>query len=176
MIYTSEVIEKNALFEVAKLMAAAARTAPKTKGIDNIMTMIIDGAEKEKLAGEMDRLADNEKYPSFSRDALNVRNSDYVVLVAVRDNPCAVPYCGICGHDDCEAASAADAPCALNISDLGTAVCSACVVASNHFVDNRLMYTVGRAAMFVGLFDTKIRLCYGIPISAKGKNIYYDRK
>ena len=177
MIYRGEEIEKKALFEVARLMATAARTAPKAKGIDNILTMIVDGEEKNAISAEMLKIAEGGgQYSSFSRDAKNVDDSEYVVLVAVIDNPVLLPICSICGFKNCAEAKAAGAPCAFNISDLGTAACAACVVAANHYVDNRMMYTVGRAAMQTGVFGVEVRQCYGIPISAKGKSIYFDRK
>jgi len=177
MIYNSDTAEKDALFEVAKLMAAAARTAPKAKGIDTILTMIIDGAEKDAVANEMRRIAgDNEALSSFKRDAGNVDNSEYVVVLAVVDKPVGLIVCNTCGFENCSAAENAGSPCAFNISDLGTAACSACAVASHHWIDNRLMYTVGRAVINLDLFGTKIRMSYGIPISASGKSIYYDRK
>jgi len=176
MIYKSDSVEKEALFEVAKLMAAAARTAPKAKGVDTILTMIIDGAEKDAVADEMRSIAGNDaNLASFKRDAGNVDKSDYVVVLAVIDKSVGLVVCGTCGFDSCEAAEKAGSPCAFNISDLGTAAASACAVASHHWVDNRLMYTVGRAVMNLDLFETKIRTCYGIPISASGKSIYYDR-
>jgi len=177
MISSSEAIEKDALFTVAKLMATAARTAPKAKGIDSILTLIIDGEEKGKVAAEMRRIGEGgEQYAVFKRDAGNVDASDFVVLLAVVDRHAGIALCGVCGFENCDASRAAGGPCAFNLSDLGTAAGSACAVASRHFIDNRLMYTVGRAAMHVGLFGTEVRQCYGIPISAKGKSIYFDRK
>jgi uncharacterized ferredoxin-like protein len=177
MIYCSETVEKEALFEVARLMAVAARTAPKTKGVDNILIRIVDGEDKDAVAAEMRRIAEGgDHLASFARDANNVDASAFVVFLAVRDNPPGLPLCGVCGHENCGDAKRAGAPCALNLSDLGTAACSACVVAANHFVDNRLMYTAGRAAMHIDLFGEKIRQCFGIPVSASGKSIYFDRK
>jgi len=176
MIYQSEEIEKAALFDVAKLMAAAARTAPKAKGVDTILTLIVDGEEKDAVAAEMTRLAGGDNHSPFGRDAKNVEASGCLVLLAVVDKPVGIAICSICGFENCAAAEAAGSPCAFNISDLGTAACSACAVAAHHWVDNRLMYTAGRAAMNLGLFGTKIRQCYGIPISVNGKNIFFDRK
>ena len=177
MIYASEAIEKEALFEVAKLMAAAARTAPKAKGVDAILTMVVDGEEKDAIAAEMRLIAERQSGPSpFARDAGNVDASPYVVLVAVVDKHAGLENCGACGFEDCEASKAAEGPCAFNLSDLGTAAGSACAVASHHWVDNRMMYTVGKAAKNIDLFGTDVRQCYGIPISAKGKSIYFDRK
>jgi len=177
MIYKSEDIEKEALFSVAKLMATAARTAPKARGVDTILTLIADGEEKDAVAAEMRKIAEIQGSPSpFARDAQNIDDSGYVVFLAVIDKPVGLSGCSVCGFENCAASKAAGAPCAFNISDLGTAAGSACAVAAHHWVDNRLMYTAGKAAMNIGLFGEKVRQCYGIPISAKGKNIYFDRK
>ncbi len=43
----SENGEKEAILETAKLMLAAARTAPKTAGLDDIITLIVYGEEKD---------------------------------------------------------------------------------------------------------------------------------
>jgi len=177
MIYTSDSVEKEALFEVAKLMATAARTAPKAKGVDTILTLILDGDEKAAVADEMRRISESgANLATFGRDAGNVDASEYVVAIAVVDLPAGLTVCGTCGFENCAAATKTGVPCAFNISDLGTAACSACAVASHHWIDNRLMYTVGRAVKNLGLFGKEIRACYGIPISAKGKSPFYDRK
>jgi len=177
MIYASGDIEKEGLFNVAKLMATAARTAPKSKGIDTILTLIADGGDKDAVTAEMRRLAECQgSFSPFGRDAQNIDDSDYIVFLAVVDKSVGISDCGVCGFENCAASEAAGAPCAFNISDLGTAAGSACAVAAHHWVDNRLMFTAGKAAMNIGLFGEKVRQCYGIPISAKGKNIYFDRK
>ena len=59
--------------------------------------------------------------------------------------------------------------------DLGIAVGSAVKTASLLNVDNRIMFSVGVAAIRLGLLkDCEIVL--GIPLSAYGKSIYFDRK
>ena len=177
MKYTSDVIEKDALLTVANLMATAARTAPKARGVDTILTLVVDGEEKDALAAEMRKIAEGgEKYVNFARDAKNLDASAFVVLLAVIDQPLNLALCSVCGFENCAAATAAGSPCAFNLSDLGTAASSACIVAANHWVDNRLMYTAGRAAMHLDFFGEKVRHCYGIPISASGKSPYFDRK
>ena len=177
MIYKSDKVEKEAVFEVAKLMVAAARTAPKAKGVDNILTMIVDGAEKDAIAAEQRRIGSGgDAFAAFTRDAGNVTASDYVVLLAVKDKAVGLGICSVCGFENCAEAVKAGAPCAFNLSDLGTAACSACVIAAQHFIDNRIMFTVGLAAKNLDLFGEEVRMCYGIPISAKGKSIYFDRK
>jgi uncharacterized ferredoxin-like protein len=182
MIYSSNDSERDAVLEVAKLMAAAARTAPKTCGVDNIETLVLDGGDKDALADEMRKIGSGPGAAAwgarnpFVSNAENVDDSSAVVLVAVRRNPVGLAVCGLCGFENCGASAKAGALCAFNVSDLGTAACSACAVAARHWIDNRLMYTAGLAAHRLGLFSKEVVMCYGIPVSAKGKSIYFDRK
>ncbi len=46
-------MEKRGLSKVAELMAVAARTAPKTRGLDEIVTAVVCGEEKDAIADEM---------------------------------------------------------------------------------------------------------------------------
>jgi uncharacterized ferredoxin-like protein len=62
----------------------------------------------------------------------------------------------------------------LKVTDLGIAVGSAVKTASLLNLDNRVMYTAGVAARGLGwLPDCTVG--YGIPVSATGKSIYFDR-
>ena len=151
MILDSQVAEEDSLLTVAKLMVAAARTAPKTRGEDSIHTAIVTGEDKERLAETMDGLG-------RGRDAGNVRASGAVVLVGV----------------DCGKPSEEWWPFWAKLIDMGIALGSAVKVASDLNVDNRIMRSVGTAAMKMGIIrgdDVE-----GIPLSIKGKNIYFDRK
>ncbi len=47
--------EDKAIIDVALLMAASARTAPKGRGVDNILTAIVTGEERERIAEAMER-------------------------------------------------------------------------------------------------------------------------
>ena len=58
--------------------------------------------------------------------------------------------------------------------DLGIALGSAAKTASMLNVDNRIMYRVGTAASKLSLLP-EATVIMGIPVSAKGKNIYFDR-
>ncbi|HIQ02925.1 MAG TPA: ferredoxin, partial [Desulfurococcales archaeon] len=62
----------------------------------------------------------------------------------------------------------------MALLNLGIALGSAVKTAGIHNVDNRIMYTIGYAAQRKGLMKADIII--GIPLSAKGKNIYFDRK
>jgi uncharacterized ferredoxin-like protein len=65
--------------------------------------------------------------------------------------------------------------CAISIGDLGIAIGSAVSVAANHRVDNRVMLSVGRAALNLDFFEEKVKIAYGIPLNVSGKNPFYDR-
>ena len=83
-IISSRESEKEGIMHVAKLMLVSARTAPKSGGVDDILTAIVSEAEKEQLAIEMESMAEERKIVGFTRDAKNVRGSELVVLIGVR--------------------------------------------------------------------------------------------
>jgi uncharacterized ferredoxin-like protein len=64
--------------------------------------------------------------------------------------------------------------CIFKVADLGIAIGSAVRTAANHTVDNRVMYSVGVAALSLELLPD-CSVAFGIPVSATGKNIFFDR-
>ncbi len=177
MITKGNEMERKGVEQVAALMCAAARTAPKGKGIDNLSTLVITGGDLKKVSAEMRRIAQEHDIPFFARDAANVDASLALVVLGQRPAPMNIPVCGYCGAEDCAANVKAGAACAMSAGDLGIAVCSAAAVAGRHHVDNRIMFSVGRAVLNLGLFgDEKITMAYGIPLSVTGKSPYFDRK
>ncbi|MEM2522854.1 MAG: DUF2148 domain-containing protein [Candidatus Bathyarchaeia archaeon] len=176
--------EKEAILEVAKLMQAAARTAPKTAGIDDILTLIVFGEEKEAIAQKMEEIAEQRNIDGFKRDAKNVKDSEVVVLIGVRGNKSVGINCGACGYKTCQEFEEAlkkagqdftGPTCLFKALDLGIALGSAAKIASLLNIDNRIMYRVGTAALKLKLMP-EATVAMGVPLSAKGKNIYFDRK
>lgn len=177
MIQYSEAIEENIAFEVAQHMCAAARTAPKTKGIDRIETCIVTGQDKDKLAAEMRRIGERFGYDFFFRDAQNVQDSLAVVLIGVSQGVRGLNEgCGYCNFANCQACNEAGAVCVYDPVDLGIAVGSAVSIAADARVDSRVMFSVGRSAMEMGLFNDKVKNVLGIPLSIAGKSPYFDRQ
>lgn len=175
MIIKKNEAEKDAILNVAKFMATAARTAPKGMGIDNIETLILEGDDKDKLIEELKKIHEETGEDFYRRDGENVRRSVCVLLIGVKNSPVQLTYCGNCGFKDCVEMAKAGANCAFNITDLGIAVGSAVSVAADHRVDNRVFFSAGRAATRLGLMHEKVRVCYAIPLSAHGKSVYHDR-
>src|SRR5690242_12409308 len=122
---TSTELETAAARQVAALMVAAARTAPKTRGIDNIRIAAIDDEPtRQKLVAKMREIATQENRPSLARDAGNIERSPAVVVIGVEANTAGL-NCGFCGHPSCDALEQAGGICTFNSIDLGIATASA---------------------------------------------------
>jgi len=175
MIIKSKEIEERAAGYIADLMCAAARTAPKAKGIDNLVTMIVKGREKDQIAEEMRSIAKSSGMQFFDRDAKCVEKAASLVLMGQRLKPIGVSPCGYCGYENCGENAKKSGICAIGIGDLGIAVGSAVSVAALHHIDNRVMFSIGRAALNLGIFEEEIQIAYGIPLSISGKSPFHDR-
>ncbi len=165
----------------AELMAISARTAPKSGGRDFVEVKIVQGETIGRLAREMIKFGEETGKAYFDRDGENVRNSPVILLVGVKGAKHLGLNCGGCGFSSCEEllkASPAGGEfrgfqCAFRLLDLGIALGSAVKTASLLNVDNRIMYRIGTVARRMGLCDWD--LVVGIPLSATGKSIYFDR-
>lgn len=157
VIIKSDDAEMEAVLAVANLMVASARTAPKARGIDMITSAIVMGDEKEELANkmaEMSNLLVSEE--RIRKQVMNVKNADAVVLIGVKIDD---------EKDENERI--------MRLVDLGIAIGSAVKTASMLNIDNRVMITVGKAAQDLKLIDGDV--VFGIPISVRGSNIFFDR-
>ena len=175
MITKSQEAEEHAVERVADMMCLAARTAPKAKGVDNLVTMIINGKEKDQVSAEMRRIAQESGMQFFERDANCVDKSALVVLLGQKVTPTGVKPCGYCSYADCADCLKGTGMCAISIGDLGIAVGSAANTAGLHHADNRVMFSIGKAALNIGLFEEKVKIAYGIPLSVSGKSPFFDR-
>jgi len=151
MIISSEDSESEALLNVAKLMVVAARTAPKAQGEDKIKAAILTGKEKDELANVMGQIGK-------IRDSRNVRDAGAVVLLGVEFGSPAEDWINF----------------KAKLIDLGIAIGSAVKLASDLNVDNRIMHSIGSAAVKMGYLEADE--IQGIPLAIKGKNIFFDRK
>ena len=177
MITKSAEMEARALDQVVELMSLSARTAPKGRGIDNLVVVAARAKAKDQLSAEMRRIVREEDgMPTFERDANNVDKAPVVLLLGQRVKVMGPKPCGFCGYKDCAENARNNGLCAISIGDLGIALGSAVSVAAAHHVDNRIMFTVGRAALNLKLFgDDEVKIAYGIPLSVTGKSPFFDR-
>lgn len=85
-----------------------------------------------------------------------------------------VRNCGFCGHTDCAGCKEAGGACFMEAVDLGIALSAACAAAADLRVDNRIMFSIGKAAMEMDLGYGDV-IWQGIPLSITGKNVFFDR-
>ena len=167
---------KATVLRVAEEMLTAAVTAPKAHGWDFLEGHILSGDDLNVLAGHMRDIYRETGADFFDRDAGNVENSECVLILGIRNDPIHLEHCGYCGFADCADMAAAGANCAFNVTDLGIAIGSAVAAAADDRVDNRVLFSAGRAAMSLGLMGEDVHMVMAIPLSVKGKNPFFDRK
>ncbi|MBI5573663.1 MAG: ferredoxin [Elusimicrobia bacterium] len=168
--------QKNGIIAVANLMCIAARTAPKARGIDNIITIILTDKEIEELAAKMVEIANTGyRTNTFLRDAECVKKATALILIGTKISTIGLD-CGFCGFENCKKCEQMKGVCVYNSGDLGIAVGSAVSIAADNRVDNRIMYTAGYTAVKNKLIDKDVKIAFGIPLSASGKNIFFERK
>ena len=164
------------LKDIAKKMMLAARTAPKGKGTDNIVISLVEGDEIKAISDRMIKIGKETGASAFVRDAGNILNSPVMVLLGTEIKSLGLVKCGMCGFKNCaEKNKHPNIPCVFNTGDLGIAIGSAASIAMDHRADNRIMYTVGQAVLEMNLLGDKVKIAYGIPLTATSKNPFFDR-
>jgi uncharacterized ferredoxin-like protein len=177
MFIDSKGAEEQAVLAAARDMCAAARTAPKACGVDELDTAILTGADKDALAAKMREIGASlgDKGGFFIRDAGNVDASSAVVLIGALYNTRKLGgLCRLCGFEGCTSCTQAGATCVFAPMDLGIALGSAVAIAADRRLDNRMMFTAGKAAAALGHLGEH-NMIIGIPLSASGKSPFFDR-
>lgn len=163
-----------ALDHALSLMLARAKTAPKAKGVDALSYLIIEKEEVEALSQEIERLGIEKDVPFFIRDSKNILNAERVFIIGAKDEIRSIPQCGFCGYENCGHKLKNDGRCVYPLIDLGIAMGSALTMAQLSGIDTRMMYTVGKAALSLGLLED-CDVAIGIPMSITEKNVFFDR-
>ncbi len=175
MKYNTTTSEEATALSVAHQMVTAARTAPKGCGVDKIVAMVLDGDDKKAVSQEMRKLAALPGLDFCIRDANNVDDSHCIVLIGVENTPLGLDSCGMCGFGDCIHSVKSGSLCAFNSTDLGIAIGSAVSIAADHRIDNRVMFSIGKAALSLEILGKNVTLCFGIPLSTHTKSNFFDR-
>jgi uncharacterized ferredoxin-like protein len=167
---------------LARIILTAARTAPKGKGIDDIITCLLSKEEKNELASKMEKLSEIKDLKFLIRDAQNIRDADAIVLIGLKSSGVSSLDCGACGFGTCKEMLEHEKvqkefigpQCMIKYLDLGIAVGSAAAKAKDLCIDNRILYSAGAAACYFKMIEADVAM--GLPLSVKGKNIFFDRE
>ena len=177
MIRYDEEIDRLAVIKTAEAMCAAARTAPKAKGIDYLRTAVLTDEDIVRLSDIMKKQGEETGLGFLLRDAGNVLNSQAVVLIGTSYQQRGLgEFCSLCNFRGCEESKSNGAVCIFDPMDLGIALGSAVSVAADNRVDSRILFSAGKAAVEMGIFPKEINCVMAVPLSASGKSIYFDRK
>jgi uncharacterized ferredoxin-like protein len=182
--------------QVAKLMAAAAITAPKSGGQlflagkhNFIETVIVDDTETRHALAEWMRARGKERREAiWFRDAEVVEAIDAVLLVGLADWYPPNYDCGACGYatcaeflhattalrDDSADLEFSGPTCNLRDVDLGIAVGSAAKTAAIHSIDCRCQTRVATAARKIGIIRADIAVALSLSVTHKA--IGFDRR
>lgn len=177
---------KDTAIQVAQLMAASARTAPKAGGKDFLEIAVITlDDDLKKIAAAMREYAPKSTNEAFwLRDASNSENCQAPVLVGLGRSLGAGYDCGTCGFATCaeflkhrqttgKDMGYSGPHCVMRMMDIGAALVSAAKTASLLNLDNRVQQRVGAAARALGYIKAEVAM--GIPVGFYGKSIFFDR-
>jgi len=189
-------LRADTVLQVAKLMAAAAITAPKSGGQlflagkpNFIETVIIDDADtRHRLAEWMRARGAERRETIWFRDAEVIEAIDAVLYVGMVDWYPPNYDCGACGYATCAEFLHATKPlrddsaelefagptCNLRDIDLGIAVGSAAKTAAIHSIDCRCQTRSAVAARKLGIIQADIAVALSLSMTAKA--IGFDRR
>ena len=173
MITFEEDIRNENIKDIARKLMTAARTAPKARGVDNLVLAVATDETIAEIADKMRRLAVERDMEFLNRDAENILNSGAVVLFGMKISPLGL-NCGACGFPKC-GEKPKNVPCFFNANDLGIAIGSAASLAADMRVDSRVMFSVGQAVLALNMMP-ECSMVLALPLSVKGKSIFFDRK
>jgi len=189
-------LRHDTVVQVAKLMAGAAITAPKSGGQlflagkhNFIETVIVEDTDTRHRIAEWMRARGKERRETiWFRDAEVVEAIDAVLFVGLADWYPPNYDCGACGYatcaeflhatkllrDDSEELEFAGPTCNLRDIDLGIAVGSAAKTAAIHSIDCRCQTRSAVAARKLGIIRADIAVA--LSLSMTHKAIGFDRR
>jgi uncharacterized ferredoxin-like protein len=172
-----EDLKNHQLLDVAQKMLLAARTAPKGRGRNTLHLSIITGKEIEDLSSVLHQMGNESNTSFYHRDADNLLQAGAILLLGTSIKSLGLGnICQLCGFENCEAKDLhPQIPCIYNVGDLHLAAGSAVALAADFRIDNRIMFSVGKAALKAKLLPDDIKIALAIPLSATSKNPFFDR-
>ena len=173
MITFEEDIRNENIKDIANKLMAAARTAPKARGTDNLVLAVATDDTIIALSDKMKQIAVEHNLEFFNRDAANILNSGAVILFGMKISPLGL-NCAACGFKTC-GDKPKNVPCFFNANDLGIAIGSAASLAADFRIDSRVMFSVGQAALQLNLMP-ECSMVLALPLSVSGKSVFFDRK
>lgn len=163
----------NTVLQAAKLIMSAARTAPKARGVDLIEIAVVEGDDLKRLSDATIQMYERTGRPVYQRDAANILQGEAVLLIGTRRQVMGL-NCAHCGYATC-GEKPENVSCAINTTDVGIAIGSACATAADLRIDTRVLFSAGMGAMLADFLPGCTDV-FAIALSASSKNPFFDRK
>jgi uncharacterized ferredoxin-like protein len=173
-----------------QLLLASATTSPRVGGVDEISIHVLDSKDDiEDLAIAIDKMAeDNPRWEFFRSEAVQVRDSDVVMIMADRrsGHDPMDSNCNLCGHLLCDvwrdAERVPDTPsvafrgpfCLMRSMNLSYALNGAVTLARQLGIDHTISMSAGAAALRLDLLPYKCGIALGFLASVTEKNPFKD--
>ncbi|NPV58130.1 MAG: hypothetical protein HPY75_00540 [Actinobacteria bacterium] len=174
----------------ARLLFASAVTAPRIGGVDVVSIQLVEDRDDiEDLAITMEKMADdNPAWEFFRSDAVQVRDSDVVLIMADRrsGHDPMDSNCNLCGYLICDqwrqAEKLPEEPsvafrgpfCLLRSMNAAYALNGAVTLARQLGIDHTIKMSVGAAAIRKGLVPHKCGIALGFLASVTEKSPFRD--
>ena len=110
-------IMEDGLLDVAREMIIAAKTAPKGRGIDNMVYAILKDADDiERLSNKMIEMGEKYDQHAFIHNGKTILECKVIVLLGTKIKSLGLKKCGFCGFANCtEKDKHPEIPCAFNL-------------------------------------------------------------
>lgn len=175
MLKNESEFKRDQVRQLAQQVCLAARTAPKARGVDLLELAVATEDTISKISDQMLKIGARENNQTFLRDGASILKAQAIVIVGTKKKTIGLRYCGLCGFKNCSENEKNSGTCVFNPGDLGVAIGSAVAMAAAYHLDNRVMYTIGLAALELSLLGSEVKIAYGIPLSVSSKNPFFDR-
>jgi uncharacterized ferredoxin-like protein len=181
---------KNSAIIAARLLLASATTSPRVGGVGECTVHIIDDeCDIEDLCSQIEEMSEeNKAWEFFKRDAMILRDADAVLVVtSLRSltDPSDI-NCNMCGRLVCddlraepklpkEPGVAFTGPlCSFRANNIAYAIDGIVSLARNLGIDYGVYWSVGAAAMRMGILPKATGFALGVGISVTEKSPFRD--
>jgi uncharacterized ferredoxin-like protein len=181
---------KEAVAIAARLLLASATTSPRVGGVGECTTHIFDDAcDIEDLCQQIEEMSEeNKAWEFFKRDAVILRDADAVLIVtSLRSltDPSDI-NCNMCGKLTCEylreeeklpkePGVAFTGPlCSFRANNISYAIDGIVSMARNLGIDYGVYWSLGAAAMRMGILPKATGFALGVGISVTEKSPFRD--
>lgn len=152
------------LRRIAIAAIGKAKTAPKAKGVDNLVYGILEKEDIKLVYEKMIEIGKRDDITFFIRDANNIQFTKFIIFIAVLDKN-SPSYIKVKGLEDTK----------TDYINLGIAIGGCLDVINTFGCDTRVMWSIGQALKELDILKKEVSEILTLPLSLTEKNPFFDR-